>query len=107
MQKEIFLASNLKYLRNLKGVSLAKLGALFEKSDVAMYKWENALAEPGAADLFKLSIYYDIDIDTLIKVDLRNVPKEDLSNYSTMSDIKRLDPKNRKIVENLIEQLKD
>lgn len=107
MQKEIFLAKNLKYLRQLKGVSLAKLGTLFGKSNVAMLKWENGLTEPGAVDLFKLSVYYDIDIDALIKTDLSLIPKEELINYSIFNDLKNLDPKNRKIVENLIEQLKD
>ena len=105
MQKNIYLAKNLKYLRNIKGISLAKLGTYFDKTDVAMYKWENGLAEPNALDLFTLSVLYDIDIDTLIKVDLTSVPKEELINYSILCDLNSLDPKNRKIVENLINQL--
>ena len=65
-----YLSSNLKYLRNKKNISLAKLGVIFNKTRTTIFRWENGTREPCIDDLIKLSKFYNINIDKLLKVDL-------------------------------------
>lgn len=66
-----YLSSNLRYLRNRHNKTLKDLAKILDKSDVALYYYETGSREPNAIDLYKLSEYYNVDIDTLLTKDLR------------------------------------
>lgn len=70
-ENKIYLSSNLKYLRNQKGITLKQVAKLIGKSDVAILYWENGSREPNAVDLGKLSNLYNVSPSDLIFKDLR------------------------------------
>ena len=70
-KEKTHIATNLKYLRSIREKSLSELAKICDKTDVAVYYWENGLREPNAVDIAKLSNYYNITVDDLLLKDLR------------------------------------
>lgn len=69
--QDIFLASNIKYLRKAKNITQMQIAKLCEKSDVSVYYWENGLREPNAVDLGRLSQLFQVSVSDLLFTDLR------------------------------------
>ena len=88
-----YLSTNLRYLRLSKSKTLKDIAILLNKSEVAAYYYETGAREPNAMDLYKLSEYYNIDIDNLLTKDLsiNNVnfiePDEDTINIPVLGRI--------------------
>ena len=73
--KNIFLSSNLKYLRNIKGKTQQEVADYCNKANTAISNWEKGIREPDAVDLAKLSDFFNVPIDDLMLKDLRIIDK--------------------------------
>lgn len=66
----MYFPTNLKYLRKKNNLSLKKLGSIIGKTDVALFHWEQGTRQPSLEDLIKLSNYFKVSIDNLLKKDI-------------------------------------
>ncbi len=69
--KEIFLASNIKYLRILNNKTQAELAKACNKKNTAVSNWEKGIREPSAIDLAIISNFFNVSIDDLMLKNLR------------------------------------
>ena len=69
--EKIYIASNLKHLRLLNKKTQDDIAKLCDKKNTAISNWEKGIREPDSIDLAKLSNYFNISIDDLMKKDLR------------------------------------
>ena len=69
--EKIYIASNLKHLRLLNKKTQDDIAKLCDKKNTAVSNWEKGIREPDSIDLAKLSNYFNISIDDLMKKDLR------------------------------------
>lgn len=79
--EEIYLSSNLKYLRNRDNKTQEDIAKIIDKGASAVGNYENGLREPTAVDLGKLATFFNVSVDDLVFKDLRfkdnNVNPED------------------------------
>ena len=68
---KVYIASNLKYLRLMNKKTQDDIAKLCNKKNTAISNWEKGIREPNSIDLAKISNYFNISIDDLIKEDLR------------------------------------
>lgn len=78
--QDIFLASNLKFLRKQKNITQKQVADFCNKTDVAILYWENGKREPNAVDLSKLSILFNVSVSDLLLKDLR-FENNEFENY--------------------------
>ncbi len=69
----MFLATNLKWLRQRKKRTQEEVAFALEMKRVTYGGYENGVGEPGITKLLAMSGYYRISLDTIIKIDLRKV----------------------------------
>ena len=72
----LYLSSNIKYLRQIRGKTQEDLAKICGKKNTAISNWENGIREPSAIDLAKLANYFNVSIDDLVINDLRKHQKE-------------------------------
>ena len=65
-----FLGKNLRYLRKQSSKPQSEIAALIKKGQTTVGNWENGISEPNLEELLIISNYFDIPLDTLLKVDL-------------------------------------
>jgi transcriptional regulator with XRE-family HTH domain len=65
-----FLGKNLRYLRKQSSKTQSEIAALIKKGQTTVGNWENGISEPNLEELLIISNYFDIPLDTLLKVDL-------------------------------------
>ena len=65
-----FLGKNLRYLRKQSARTQSEIASLIQKGQTTIGNWENGISEPSLNELLIVSNYFDISIDTLLKVDL-------------------------------------
>lgn len=68
---KLFLASNIKYLRQFNGWTQEEIGKICNKKNTAVSNWEKGIREPDATDLSALSNFFNVSIDDLMLKDLR------------------------------------
>jgi transcriptional regulator with XRE-family HTH domain len=68
---EIFISSNLKYLRKRANLSQKKIAELCNKKNTAVSNWEKGFREPSTIDLVTICKFFDVSIDDFVKKDLR------------------------------------
>ena len=68
-----FLGKNLRYLRKQSSKTQSEIAALIKKGQTTVGNWENGISEPNLEELLIISNYFDITLDTLLKVDLSEV----------------------------------
>lgn len=73
-----FLSQNLKHLRAKKGCSQQAIADIISITRSAYQKYEEAKSEPPHRTLIKLSNYYSVTIDILLKIDLRKTTEDKL-----------------------------
>ena len=71
MSENLFLSSNIKHLRILRGKTQEEIGKICNKTNTAIANWEKGIREPDAIDLSLLANYFDVSIDDIVKKDLR------------------------------------
>ncbi|MBS1662027.1 MAG: helix-turn-helix transcriptional regulator [Bacteroidetes bacterium] len=68
-----FLGKNLRYLRKQSSKTQSEIASLIKKGQTTVGNWENGISEPNLEELLVISNYFDIPLDTLLKVDLSEV----------------------------------
>lgn len=69
---------NLSYLRNQKGMAQSELAEVLGISQGAIANYEAGRREPSINQLYRISRFFDVDIDMLITRNLKS-PKPTLS----------------------------
>lgn len=65
-----FLGKNLRYLRKQSSRTQSEIASLIQKGQTTVGNWENGISEPSLNELMIISNYFDIPLDTLLRVDL-------------------------------------
>jgi transcriptional regulator with XRE-family HTH domain len=65
-----YLGKNLRYLRKQMSKTQSEIASLIKKGQTTIGNWENGISEPNLDELLVISNFFDIPLDTLIKVDL-------------------------------------
>jgi transcriptional regulator with XRE-family HTH domain len=65
-----YLGKNLRYLRKQLSKTQSEIASLIKKGQTTIGNWENGISEPNLDELLVISNFFDIPLDTLIKVDL-------------------------------------
>ncbi|HXB91400.1 MAG TPA: helix-turn-helix transcriptional regulator [Puia sp.] len=66
----IFFGKNLRHIRKQLSKTQSEVASLLKKGQTTIGNWENGISEPSLEELVILSNYFDISLDTLVKVDL-------------------------------------
>lgn len=65
-----FLGKNLRHLRKQSSKTQSEIASLIQKGQTTIGNWENGISEPSLSELLIISNYFDMAVDTLLKVDL-------------------------------------
>ena len=65
-----FLGKNLRHLRKQSSRTQSEIASLIQKGQTTIGNWENGISEPSLNELLIISNYFDIPVDSLLKVDL-------------------------------------
>ncbi|MCX6287279.1 MAG: LexA family transcriptional regulator [Bacteroidetes bacterium] len=83
----MFFSSNIKFLRRRRGLTQDDVADTLEMKRSTLSGYENAVAQPGFDALITLSKYFNVAIDTLIKVDLCNLPESQVRQLERGYDV--------------------
>ncbi len=78
---------NIKLLRKRKGRTQDDVAFILEMKRSTLSGYENGVAQPGLEALEAFSKYFNVSIDTLIKVDLSKLPESQLSQLERGYDV--------------------
>ncbi len=70
-----FLGSNLKHLRKSKGLTQEKLAGKIGVKRSLVGAYEEGRTEPRMQTILNICHYFEIDLDSLISIDLQNKKK--------------------------------
>jgi len=85
---KIFWAANLKFLRNRKGLNQEQLSEALQMSRSKYNAQENGqTANPPLDDLLRISDYYRISIDHLLRTNLAGLKEKELETLEAGTDI--------------------
>jgi len=94
--QNFFWASNLKYLRNRKRLSQDELAERLNITRVKLNAHENGRSKnPPVEDLVRISDFYKISIDNLLKVDLSKLGELKLRELESGNDVYAMGTKMR------------
>lgn len=65
-----FLGKNLRHLRKQSSRTQSEIASLIQKGQTTIGNWENGISEPSLNELLIISNFFDISVDTLLKLDL-------------------------------------
>ena len=68
-----YLGKNMRYLRKQLSKTQSEIASLIKKGQTTIGNWENGISEPNLDELLIISNFFDIPLDTLIKIDLGEV----------------------------------
>jgi transcriptional regulator with XRE-family HTH domain len=74
----MFLASNLKFLRNRRKKTQDDVAFILEIKRSTLNGYENGVGEPKLRKLMALADYYRFMIDDLVRTDLQQLPESKL-----------------------------
>lgn len=89
MKEKIYFSSNLKYLRQLRGLTQGQLGDMISVDQTTIGRWEDGNREPTIGNVLNISKIFDIDINELLNKDLRQNGMNDIIDFG--NNIKLLD----------------
>lgn len=106
----IYISTNLQYLRKEKNKTQKDIGDICGKTDTAISNWEKGIREPDATDLGILANYFNTTVDDIMFKDLRfNNEKENSKSFDKadilFNKIKDLPPEKQQIILNVTENL--
>lgn len=100
------LKVKLKTLRSRKNVSLQKVADAVGASKAHIWELETGRSNNPSADLLvKLASYFEVSMASLVGEDPRG-PDEDPEVIAMFSNLKKLNPKDREVIQNIIETFK-
>ena len=82
-----FFSTNIKLLRKRKGRTQDDIANALKLKRSTLSGYENRVAQPGIKALIAFSEYFNITIDTLIKVDLQKLSTSQLSQLEKGYDV--------------------
>jgi len=85
--KTMFFTTNLKLLRKRRGKTQDDLAQILGMKRSTLSGYENDIAQPGMEALIKISSYFRISIDTLIKIDLTRLTQNQLYQLENGQDV--------------------
>lgn len=83
----MYFASNIKFLRKRAGRTQDDVAAALDMKRSTLSGYENTIAQPGLETLVSFSGYFNVAIDTLVKVDLTGLPESQLSQLEKGFDV--------------------
>jgi len=83
----MYFDSNIKLLRKRKKLTQDEVAALLQMKRSTLSGYENKVAQPGLDILLLFSAYYNIAIDTLLKVDLSSLRESQLQQLEHGEDV--------------------
>jgi transcriptional regulator with XRE-family HTH domain len=78
-----FLGKNLRHLRKQSSRTQSEVASLIQKGQTTIGNWENGISEPSLNELLIISNYFDITVDTLLKVDLAETQLPQISRATS------------------------
>lgn len=60
----------MRYLRKQLSKTQSEIASLIKKGQTTIGNWENGISEPNLDELLIISNFFDIPLDTLIRIDL-------------------------------------
>lgn len=80
-----YISTNIKFLRQQKGLTQEDIAKIVNKSRVLISQWESDSREITTEDIIKLSDYFNVPMDALVGKDLRiNREKNNLSQREVL-----------------------
>lgn len=83
----MFFSSNIKFLRKRRGRTQDDVAVALNMKRSTLSGYENDIAQPGFEALIAFSKYYNVAIDTLIKVDLSKLPESQVRQLERGYDV--------------------
>ena len=83
----MFFSSNIKFLRKRRGRTQDDVASALEMKRSTLSGYENNIAQPGFEALIAFSKYYNVAIDTLIRVDLGKMAESQLRQLERGYDV--------------------
>lgn len=83
----MYFQANMKLLRNRRGRTQEEVSNFLKMKRSTYSGYENGVAEPGLDILIRLSEYYRVALDTLVKVDLGKLSESQLSQLEDGFDV--------------------
>lgn len=83
----MYFAGNLKLLRKRRGKTQDELAFILGMKRSTLNGYENNVSQPGIDVLIKISSYFKISIDTLIKIDLSKLTLNQLYQLENGQDV--------------------
>jgi len=80
-------SSNIKFLRKRKGFTQDMVASSLDMYRSTLSGYENEVAKPSVEVLLSFSSYFNIAIDTLIKINLKELPESQISQLERGYDI--------------------
>jgi transcriptional regulator with XRE-family HTH domain len=83
----MFFSSNIKYLRKRKKKTQDDMAFALNMKRSTLSGYENNVAEPGMQAIVALSDYFNVAVDTLIKIDLSTLSESQLFELEHGNDV--------------------
>lgn len=83
----MFFSSNIKFLRKRRGRTQDDVATALSMKRSTLSGYENDIAQPGFETLVGFSNYYNVAIDTLIRVDLVKLPESQMRQLERGYDV--------------------
>jgi len=83
----MFFSSNIKLLRKRMGRTQDDVAFALGMKRSTLSGYENNVAEPGMEALVAFSVYFNVAIDTMVKVDLTKLPESQLRQLEKGYDV--------------------
>ena len=83
----MFFSNNLKLLRKRRGKTQEDLAAILGLKRPTLNNYENRVSQPTIDVLISCSNYFNVSIDTLVKVDLEKLPESQLRQLERGFDV--------------------
>lgn len=80
-------SENIKYLRKRRGRTQDDVASALEMKRSTLSGYENRVAQPGIQALIQFSDYFNVAIDTLIKIDLVALPESQMRQLESGFDV--------------------
>jgi transcriptional regulator with XRE-family HTH domain len=83
----MFFSNNIKFLRKRRGRTQDDVASALGMKRPTLSGYENNVAQPSMEALIAFSQYYNIAIDTLVKIDLQSLPESELTQLERGYDV--------------------
>jgi transcriptional regulator with XRE-family HTH domain len=83
----MYFGKNIKFMRKRRGRTQDDVAVALEMKRSTLSGYENGVAQPGMEALISFSNYFNIAIDTLIKVDLQTLPESQIRQVERGYDV--------------------